>query len=196
VNEPAISTTLAVIVTTLASGTRAAAAFVTYDSFESWASATNEFTTIAFDDLPLDTFVSDQYSSLGAVFPDGNDFVVCCSLVTYPLDGAGLNGNGGPINIEFTSPVNWIGVHFPGSMKISLYNDGSLVYSSGLLGGSGANFFAGVVSTMPFDRAILVDLADNEVSIDNLYFGTPIPAPPAMAFLLLGLGPGWRRRRG
>ena len=60
--------------------------------------------------------------------------------------------------------------------------------------GGGTGFFAGLVSTQPFDAVIISDPTDSFVSIDDLHFG--VPAPPTLALLGLGaLGAARRRRR-
>jgi hypothetical protein len=62
-----------------------------------------------------------------------------------------------------------------------------------VFGVGGVGNFGGLVSTEPFDRAVIWDYGDN-VAIDDLHFGPPIPAPSAAA-LIGGALLGARRRR-
>src|SRR5688572_6975083 len=96
------------------------AGFQLFHDFDQWTAASGPFTTIGFADLPSGTFVSDQYESLGAIFPDGNDYIVGDSVETYPIDGYGLAGNAGPIVVEFATPMHWVGAHSPDVFKIAL----------------------------------------------------------------------------
>ena len=79
-------------------------------------------------------------------------------------------------------------------MAIELYNNDQLIYSNLFFPGSGTGFFGGIVSTVPFDEAVIFDFFDDQINIDEIYFGVPSPS----AIALLGLGSlisGGRRRR-
>ncbi|HMN97154.1 MAG TPA: hypothetical protein PKC43_11745, partial [Phycisphaerales bacterium] len=142
------------------------------------------------------TQVTDQYSHLGVQF---SALFAATSFgpVGYPIDGAGLFASWTdlvPLTLDFETRQHWIGFHHPGKFRIRLYDDAALVYDSVImLGGSGVNFFTGIVGLSGFNRAVLDDPFDGTFGIDNIYFGA-IPAPPVAALLgavLFGRG---RRR--
>lgn len=164
-----------------------------YTNKPAWQSTVgNNYSSIYFTGYPNNTFITTQYSSLGIVFTDGNDSIqLTPSFIT---DGAGLTGNN-IIHISFSAPMFWIGADFPDALEISLYNQSSLIYTSGKFGGGGVGFFGGLVSTNPFDSVVLLKPAGGDVSIDNLHFGPPIPAPGALALLGAACFFGRRRRR-
>jgi hypothetical protein len=164
---------------------------VEYREKQDWEAAVGEFTTIGFADLPDGTWVTEQYAHLGVHFVDGWDQVVYGA--SFLEDGAGLVG-GEQIDIVFDAPVYWIATDFPGGLAIDLYFNGQLFYQSGYFGPSGLGNFGGLVSTEPFDRALIWDY-DVNVAIDDLHFGPPIPAPCAMPFIGGALLAARRRRR-
>ena len=67
---------------------------------------------------------------------DGNDIIFCCDEISYPEDGAGLDGNGN-ITLLFDKPQAWIAADFPGILQIELYRDGQLLHTSGIFGVGG-----------------------------------------------------------
>jgi hypothetical protein len=183
------------LMATCALATSAQASVVEFTSFTDWEQAAGTYTSIGFDEVPPHTFLSDQYADLGINFPDGNDVAISCSFETFPFDGAGVDSNPDTL-VEFAEPVTSIGIQHLGPVQLQLFSSGSLVYESSAfhdLGNPGE--FAGVVSAIPFDSALLLD-PDNELFFDNLYFAPPIPAPGALAVLaLLGLTSARGRRR-
>ena len=126
----------------------------------------------------MGTPIDEQYARLGVHFVDGYDFVLCCDYETFPQDGAGLDGNE-LVDLVFDVPMHSIAADFPGMLTIDLYYEGEFFYRSSVFGGSGIGWFGGLVSTEPFDRAVISDYDDN-VAIDDLHFGPPIPAPSAV----------------
>jgi hypothetical protein len=88
--------------------------------------------------------------------------------------------------LSFAEPMNSIGADHPGGLEISIYNGASLIH---IFNGpsSGYGNFTGLISDAPFDRAIVWD-PQGGTTIDDLHFGTPIPAPPVGALMALGLG--------
>ncbi|HMP36341.1 MAG TPA: hypothetical protein PKC43_02730 [Phycisphaerales bacterium] len=179
----------------------ASASFVVYSNYDNWLAAGpatgGTLETITFTELPPSTQVTDQYSHLGVQFFALLASASCCGFDLYPLDGAGLAvswTNLVPLTLDFETRQQWIGFHHPGAFRIRLYDDAALVYDSVItLGGSGVNFFTGIVGLSGFNRAVLDDPFDGFFAIDNFYFGS-IPAPPVAALLgavLFGRG---RRR--
>ena len=139
---------------------------VVFDNIEDWASPVGSFTTIDFTGFPDGTPITDQYADLGVLFTFGADFVVCCSELLYPPDGAGLDGNAGT-EVVFDTPQSWLAVDFPGLITVELYRGEELLFS-GEFGGGDA-LFIGFVSTEVFDRAFFRD--GSNVNLGNLYFG-------------------------
>ena len=154
---------------------------------DEWIDAVGEFTTIGFTGFEIGTFITDQYADLGILFTDGSDSVQF-SPTGFPNDEWGLDGNG-DIAVAFDTPQLWIGADFPGILRIELYRDGRLFYVSKDYG-VGIGQFVGLLSTKPFDAALLIDAA-GEAEIDDLHFGVPAPG----TLPLLALGALWTRRR-
>lgn len=160
-----------------------------------WINAVVSFTTIGFDGFPSGTIVTDQWVDLGVVFADGNDTTGGFDPLTFPEDGWGLDGNGN-IVLEFAEPMAWIASDFPGRLRIELYSDGQLFYTSGIFGIGGIGNFGGLASDQLFDMAVLMDVpAGSQAEIDHLHFDPPIPAPGAIGVLAIALV-RWPRRRG
>lgn len=118
-----------------------------------------------FVGLPNGTVVTDQYASLGMTFTEGNDSVLLST--SFVVDGAGVNCSGN-MTIAFSPPVNAVGFDFPGALKIEIYSGSSLVWSSSRFAGTGTGFFAGLISTTPFDRAVVSDWIDHQAYVDNV----------------------------
>jgi hypothetical protein len=182
----------AILTTTCALATRAQASVVEFTSFTDWEQAAGLYTSIGFDEVPPNTFLSDQYADLGINFPDGNDVAICCSFETFPFDGAGVDCNPDTL-VEFAQPMNAIGMQHLGIAQIQLFLDRTMVYESRTFidfGNPGE--FAGIISEQPFDSALLLDPIASPLFFDNLHFGPPIPAPAALSLLALA---GLRRSR-
>ena len=141
-----------------------------FDDKDEWIAAVGEFTTIDFTGFEVGTFITDQYADLGILFTDGNDSIH--NTCSYVNDCWGLDGNG-DIAVAFDTPQLWIGVDFPGILRIELYRDGRLFYVSNDYG-VGVGQFVGLLSTESFDAAVLIDAA-GEAEIDDLHFGPPGP---------------------
>ena len=163
-----------------------------FTSFASWQTAVGDFHTIDFTDFPKFTFITDQYADVGVIFADGDDNIFVNN--SFPPDMYGLDGNAS-ITMIFTIPIQWIGVTYPGVMGFELYNNGVLVYTSGLFDDGGTpGAFAGLTSDSPFDQVVLSNTFPG-VNIGDLYFGPPIPAPGAIGFIALAACAPVRRRR-
>ncbi|MHC4406648.1 MAG: hypothetical protein ACYTG0_44055 [Planctomycetota bacterium] len=165
----------AVAFTCLAVGT-ARADVIEFTDKDEWIAAVGPFDTVDFTGFPDGTFITDQYAHLGVLFTDGNDNIFL-NDGAFPNDGAGLDGNG-DINVSFDTPQAWIGVDFPGILRIELFANGQLIYTSSDfgVGGPGTGNFAGLFCDEQFDAARLIDPA-GEAAIDDLHFGVPSPSP-------------------
>jgi len=159
-----------------------------------WQAAAGSFATITFTEIPAGTFLDTQYANLGVVFTDGTDLVFLNSM--FINDGTGVRSvEDDLISVAFTQPMTAIAVDFPGAVTFRLYNQGQLIYTSGIFGSNGIGWFGGLISTQPFDAAVIIDPFEY-VFIDDLFFGPPIPAPGALALLGAAglLAPRHRRR--
>ena len=155
-----------------------------------WEAAVGAFTTIDFTGFPAFTIITDQYQDLGVTFTDGND--VTFFTPSFVNDNWGLDGNG-DIHLSFERPQGWIGVDFPGDVRVLLFSGGELIHFSSFFsaGPDGVGGFAGLVSTELFDAAVILDRVDDAVFIDDLHFGVPAPG----GLMLLALAGIWPRRR-
>jgi MprA protease rhombosortase-interaction domain-containing protein len=163
-----------------------------YEDRDEWEAVVGDFTTIDFTGFPDFTIITDQYADLGILFTDGSDWIRLYG--DYP-DGAGLEGGlGDDIEISFDAPMHWIAVDFVGFAQFELFRDGELIYTSYVFNHIPSTF-AGLFSTEPFDAVVLDDPTAGFITIDNLHFGPPIPAPGAGALLFIGLTAFGHRRR-
>lgn len=158
-------------ITVLACMTGGAPRGIVYEIYDKgvWAAAVGEFSTVDFVGFPEDTYIVEQYAELGVVFTDGDDSVYHNN--SFPNDGVGLDGNG-DITVVFAQAQSWIGVEFPGFLRLRLYRDGKLAFISNDAGAGFTDNFLGLLSEEPFDSAVLVDPA-GEAEIDDLHFGPP-----------------------
>ena len=159
-----------------------------------WEAAVGDFTTLGFTGFPEGTFITDQYADLGILFVGGGENINLQDDI-FPNDGAGLNSDFVDIVMEFATPQFWIGADFPGIIRIDLYNEGELFYSSIDFGGPPIGAFGGLLSSDPFDMAVILNPVDLAVFIDDLFFGPHIPAPGALWLLAVSALCARRRRR-
>jgi hypothetical protein len=173
----------------------ASAGFTLFEgNFNAWSSAAGTHQTIGFDGFPLNTYITTQYLDMGVEFTSfgGPNVVRPFAPDVFFQDGYGIDGNDG-VEVLFASPTYSVAAHNPGSWRFHLFVGNALVYDSGFVGGSGLNKFAGVVSTVPFDRVRLVSDPGDDVYMDNLYFST-VPGPGGLAVFLSALVARTRRR--
>jgi len=182
-------------VVTLTFSASAAADITVFTDKDEWESAVGEFTTIDFTGFPHATPIDDQYSSFGVNFTAG-ERIFGPSPSLFLNDGMGLWNNFAEPGIvaEFSQPMQWIAIDFPGFAAIDLYNGEKLVGKTGFLGVGGGGNFGGLISTVVFDRAIIFDPFDDAVAIDDLHFGPPIPTPGALGLLAIAVLTSRRRR--
>lgn len=149
------------------------------------ADGETDVTTIGFTGYPAGTVLDNQYEDMGVTFKN-ESFIDGESFNIFPEDGWGaIDVN--RIEVHFAMPQNAIAVDHPGDMQFSLYlGNEQVAFSSQFIGDDPGNF-AGVLSTLAFDRVEIVDPATFFVAIDNLHFAR-IPTPGAfipLALLLL-----------
>ncbi len=157
---------------------------------DEWIDAVGEFTTIDFTGFPEFTIITDQYQDLGVTFTDGND--VTFFTPSFVNDDWGLRGNG-DIHLSFDRPQGWIGVDFPGAIRILLFSGGELIHFSSIFAADPVGGFGGLVSSDLFDAAVILDPFDDAPFIDDLHFGVPAPGG-LMLLALAGICPRRRRR--
>jgi len=168
------------------------AAVQEFTNKSAWQVAADPFTTIGFANLPANTLITDQYADEGVLFTDGFDLVMYNT--GFLNDGAGVNAAPHEIWLAFTSPMASIGCDYPGSLKFYLYLDDALIYTSTTFAPGGIGNFAGLVSTQPFNRALIRD-PFGDTFIDDLHFGPPIPGPGAAALICALFALRFSRRR-
>jgi hypothetical protein len=179
---------LAALAVVLASSARAEV--IEFTDREAWFDAVGSVTTIGFTELPNGTVVTDQYEDEGVLFTDGLDTIFADD--SFINDGLGLDGNGF-IELTFLTPQSYLAVDFPIALRISLFSQGKLIYLSNFFGTSGYGDFAGLISSEPFDSALIADPPLPSTRIDDLHFG--VPAPSSVAVFGLGLLRPTRRRQ-
>jgi hypothetical protein len=159
---------------------------------QNWQNAAAPYTTIPFTGFAPNTIITNQYQQQGILFTDGTDRITFNE--SFLNDQWGLRGVLDDIHVAFQAPVSSIATDFIGDLRIRLYDDGLLVYTSPDFFSLGGHGFAGLISTTPFDAAIISDPTGN-VNIDDLFFGPPIPAPPVLTLLAFAAKGARRRRR-
>ena len=182
----------AVAVLTCTSALPAHAGVIEFTDKAEWEGAVGAFTTIDFTGFSEFTIITDQYQDSGVLFIDGNDSVAFNDA--FLNDGVGLRGGLlDDIELSFSTPQGWIGVDFPGDVRVLLFSRGELIHFSSFFsaGPNGVGGFAGLVSTELFEAAVILDPVDDFVFIDDLYFGVPAPG----GLVLLALAGIWPRRR-
>jgi len=167
-------------------------AVVEYTNKVAWQNAAGSYSTITFTELPANTWITNQYAHLGVTFTDGSDQVAYMPGA-FLNDDFGLNGAFDESTLSFSQPMYTIAIEFPGAAQLELYYLGQLIYISSKFGGSGAGWFAGLISDQPFDEVLMYDPSSG-FFVDDLHFGPAIPAPGVIAVLLTaGLVRPWRR---
>jgi hypothetical protein len=136
-----------------------------YTDLPTWEAALTGIQTAPFTGFFAGTIITNQYQPIGMTYTQANDTVFLSSV--FSTDGAGLKCNGNT-SITFNSPQTAIGIDFPGGLSIELYSGGTLIYASGNFAGSGTGFFAGIITTATFDRAIVDDWVDGSAYVDNV----------------------------
>jgi hypothetical protein len=136
---------------------------VEYQDRAAWLADVGGAGTADFSGYPENTPITDQYLALGMRFTQGNEKIL--TSAAFVMDTKGVDCSGGA-EISFISPVTALGVDFPGALQIDLYDGGALIWSSSRFAGSGTGFFAGVISTAPFTRAVLDDWTDHRAYLD------------------------------
>jgi hypothetical protein len=157
-------------------------AVVEYTNKAAWQNAVGSYSTITFTELPANTWITTQYSHLGISFTDGSDQVAYMPGA-FLNDDHGLNGAFDESTLTFSQPMYTIAIEFPGRAQLELYYLGQSIYTSSEFGGSGAGWFAGLISDQPFDEVFMYDPTGG-FFIDDLHFGPAIPAPGVIAVLL------------
>jgi hypothetical protein len=107
---------------------------------------------------------------------------------------AGQQGSGGPRNwiiAELVVPATAVGVLFPGSTSLSVFDGQGELIAGGVFGFGGQHQFGGFVPDVPI-ASVVVDGGIEVQSIHSFLF-TPIPEPTTL--LLVGCGAAILLRR-
>ena len=172
--------TLALMMMTLLCAQVTHGTVVEYTNKLSWQNDVGSYNTITFTELPANTWITTQYTHLGATFTDGSDQVVYMPGA-FVNDDYGLNGALDETTLIFSQPMYTVAVDFPGYVQFELYYRQELVYISNpfdVIGGISG--FAGLISDQPFDELRMFD-PTSDLFIDDLHFGPAIPGPGALA---------------
>lgn len=148
---------------------------VEVSDLDEWLAAVGPFSTICFDEVPLNTFVTDQYVGLGLHFTDGDDLTLPIPLFS---DGVGLHSSflppdfGSYIHIAFERPQSYVAIGSGpsvvsgSSLRVELFSLGQLIHVVDPL--LDWEFF-GMLSSDTFDAVALI--RDFPFAIDDLCFG-------------------------
>jgi hypothetical protein len=166
---------------------------------DAWFAAVGQVTTIGFTEFPAGTQLTNQYDELGVLFTDGLDIVLRDDYYFhFPNDGAGMNSVGST-TLAFATPQYSIAADFPGFIQFTLFSSGVAIYTSSPFGLLPVGNFAGLVSSQPFDAALISDPFGDNAFADDLHFGVPAPGAlwllAATAFCSAGRN-RWRRCAG
>jgi hypothetical protein len=173
----------------VSSSTSAHASIVTYTNQAAWEKAAGSSTYVGFNEYPGATIITDQYAALGVTFTDGDDSIWSVSPGLFPVDGVGLIGDFGgfgfhkPITAVFDAPRFAVAAHFAGGSFFQLYLGNQFVGQTGYFTPAFTGPFAGITSTVPFDRVVLDN--DSTIGIDSLFFGSAVPGPGGFGVLAL-----------
>lgn len=133
-----------------------------------WGGAAEATLSATFQGLVPGAVVTNDYALAGLTFSDGNDTASASPI--FQQDGEGLDGNGS-VTIDFAVPTLAVGVHFAGGLQIEVLSGTFSLGKSSQFGGSGTGSFAGVSSSVPFDRVVLSDWGDDSAEIDDVLWG-------------------------
>ncbi len=176
-------------------GRPAIAGITIFQSFADWQAATpSGHLTCDFTGFAPNTIITEQYADLGIHFLNPFNLVHNIPDV-FPQDGWGIDPNG-ILEVKFDGPMHAIAAHCPASTwKYKLYLGETLVGQFPTQS-AGPEQFLGVTTDFVFDRVrFLVSGDTGWVWTDNIYFSA-VPAPPALApLLLVGLAGQGRRRK-
>jgi len=144
---------------------------------------------IDFGTLPLGTYVTDQFASLGAHFTDGDDMRV---NVFVPFLGRTLPGllssphymSPPPtgITMEFDTPQAALAIQIANAGLPTSFYDGDRLIASIVVEAIPYPYFLGFVSDEPFDRVEFEPSSGGYYLLSNTYFSA-VPAPGGLALL-------------
>jgi hypothetical protein len=191
---------LSVMSVSLAMTAAGHASVVAYDgNFAGWTSDVVTYTTLDFIGLPTNEILSTQFSSLGATFTGFGGWDVMLPYVpsVFLQDGFGFSG-GAIVEIAFEEPMHSFAAHGPGLFRFQLFSGNQILHQTEMFGAADPNSFGGITSTRSFDRIRILEVANDPVYFDNIYFSSTIPAPPIVTMLavMLGCSGASRRSRG
>lgn len=170
----------------------AGATVTVYTDKAQWISAMGSHTKIDFTGYTANTNITTQYAALGVLFPEGDERF---QMYNGYSDGWGLLSIPAHVTMSFTQPMYGMAIEYTGINDIKLFDHGNLFYTSQWFF---AEFFpfVGVISTTPFDSALINDPSGGPATtIDNLYFGPAVPAPAALGLFAIGAMAPHRRRK-
>jgi len=189
-----ISHTYPMLIALSSLATGASAEFQEFTTRDGWFDAVGgaaNVTTIAFDEFPLNTTITDHYQNRGVTWSGFN--LISPSFGGDKRDIRMFNGN----DIFFDEPITYFGANIEITVEYKIYSGNTLLHESQWFGVPSEEEFGGIVSDIPFDRIHVRDPFDSVAVFDDMHFGPPIPAPGALApIAMLFCASTKRRRRG
>jgi hypothetical protein len=139
----------------------------------SWSTAAGLLPeTIDFESLSLAEAVSSQYDTLGASF-DGLPLVVTSVDGTAAADTQGADVGAGPLEINFTELQPSVALTLldaDGTVSVSGYADGVLLYSTSFTG-SGGQEFLGITTEYGLDQ-LVISVSGDSFGVDDVIFSS------------------------
>ncbi|MFO0829813.1 MAG: hypothetical protein U0572_16855 [Phycisphaerales bacterium] len=140
------------------------------------------------------TGLSTQYSQFGVTFDPGT---AIAGGIEFASDGWGFISTweaNGVVPASFSVPQYAFAMDFIDATKLTFLLGDTVVYESNTYFTLSPPKFRGFLLDSPFDHVLITTGGlGPHVGIDNLYVGTPIPAPSAVAVFALGLRRSRRR---
>ncbi len=198
-----IWTPVAVMVILLAATARAGPVTV-FTDLDAFLEAAGDVQEIDFETLPdgspsfSGALITPEfnYTDQGVFFSSAAPIL---QIAGNPISGfnlrAGTNESGGPRNwiiAELVVPATTVGVLFPGSTSLSVFDGQGELMAGGVFGFGGQHQFGGFVSDVPI-AFVVVDGGIEVQSIQSFLF-TPIPEPATLLLLASGSVILFRRR--
>ena len=140
--------------------------------------------------------LAEQYTQFGVHFDLGT---ALASATSFTADGWGFIStfsSQGVVPVHFDLLQHAFAVDFINATQLSFFLGDALVYQSTPFFTLSPPKFRGFVLDDAFDRVVITTGGlGGDVRMDNLYVGTPIPAPAVSSLVALGFTAARRRRR-
>ncbi|HNQ23702.1 MAG TPA: PEP-CTERM sorting domain-containing protein [Phycisphaerae bacterium] len=162
-----------------------------YDGFLAAAGAVQE---IDFETLPDGTpsvprtpiTPEFNYTNQGVTFSSPNPTLEIGALFegNFPLEAYDPSYEDAWIVGDLVIPASAVGVSFPGTTVLYVYDAGGALMDAQYFSASGNFFFLGCVSDVPIGSAAATSLSEGEI-VWSFWF-TPVPEPTGLVLLITG----------